>query len=469
MKRFMLARLVGVGLVGASLFGTQPAWAANQSYDLFGTMLAFQSSTGFAGRIELEALLLESWLSLRQDEQFEDFLSTLEATMDGNAELVADTHFSSNRDIVGAFTWNVVVPQKGEYDWTVTDATLEAAGQAEVTLSAVIQPYSSWGSSQELDTDICNAIDFAYFDYATGLPEDWKAYKNFLRKTVERYDGDGVDDMPGLTTRVESWEIGNEIEGPCGGDLGKAKNYIQLLKKSYSVIKEADPDAVVTNAGALEIIGNDGNEIDDTIAFWQKFFHQGGDEYLDVFNMHYNTERDGAHDSQAEWIAHLQFFTDLLESRDVPIWLTEFGTYSGVNSSSGLEQTQDFQAAWYLRYVVRGMYYGVDRFYMDLSGAEGNPVTGGAFFDEYKNPRKFLTTLKKLAKITDGYTAVKKIRSGQYKIMVPDQPVYVLWAGPLPDKLQTDESFSVYNWTGEKQVLSGNEITYSVDQPVMVQ
>ena len=51
-----------------------------------------------------------------------------------------ETGFSSNRDIVGAFTWNVIETDKGTYDWAIPDATLAAAGDAGVALSAVVQP-----------------------------------------------------------------------------------------------------------------------------------------------------------------------------------------------------------------------------------------------------------------------------------------------------------------------------------------
>ena len=37
-------------------------------------------------------------------------------------------------------------------------------------------------------------------------------YKNFLIKLVDRYDGDGLNDMPGLTKPIKYWDVMNEPE-----------------------------------------------------------------------------------------------------------------------------------------------------------------------------------------------------------------------------------------------------------------
>lgn len=443
-----------------------PAAAADK-IDLFGTMLAFQSSHGFGGQKKLEKLINKSWLTLRDSSSFADFLSRFEDTTTVNANLVAATNFSSNRDVVGAFAWNVVVPEPGEYDWTLTDATLEAAGKAEVTISAVIQPFSSWGSSQQLDQDLCDSIDFTYFDYYTGTPARWDAYEKFVGKLVERYDGDGIDDMPGLTTRVSAWEVGNEVEGNCGGNLSKPQRYVKLLRRSYRAIKEADPTALVLNAGALEIIDQNGLVLNETKDFWREFFDLEGERYLDVFNIHYNSERDGALEDMVSWQKHLKFFTQLMPN-DLPIWVTEFGTLSGTNDETDVTQSRKFQASWYLRYIVMGMSYGVERYYLDLSGPDDSKVTSAALYASGGEARLYLTTLQTLAAVVDGYTSVTKLEAGQYQFTLEQGTAYVLWSGDLPAALDSDASVTVYDLTGTSAVLAGNDITYSKKNPVLV-
>ncbi len=450
-----------------ALIGLICATATQAKTDMFGTMMAFQSSHGFGGQTKLEKLVNKSWLTLRDSSSFTDFLVRFEDTTTVNAQLVTATNFSSNRDVVGAFAWNVVVPEPGEYDWTLPDATLAAAGQAGVTISAVIQPFSSWGSSEQLDQAVCESIDFTYFDYYTGAPTRWNAYEKFVSNLVERYDGDGIDDMPGLTTRVSAWEVGNEVEGNCGGNLSKPRRYVKLLRRSYQAIKAADPTATVLNAGALEIIDQNGLALDETKDFWREFFDLDGQRYLDIFNMHYNNERDGAVDSMSDWQQHLKFFTKL-QTDSIPIWVTEFGTLSGTNNDIGLTQSRAFQASWYFRYVVMGMSYGVERYYLDLSGPDDSKVTSAALYDDARTARLYLTTLQTLATVVDGYTAVEKIETGQYQFTLTAGTAYALWSGDLPAALDTDDMVTVYHLNGESEIVAGNTITYSKKQPVLV-
>ena len=129
-----------------------------------------------------------------------------------------------------------------------------------------MQPFVNWDQTDitaEEYKEKCGAIDFGYYDFKAGQVSDWEAFEKFLTATVERYDGDGKNDMPGLTTRVEAWEIGNEIEGSCGGFSGDPEGYIELLSASYRIIKEADPTAIVLNGGALEVLGFDGQNKGD--------------------------------------------------------------------------------------------------------------------------------------------------------------------------------------------------------------
>ena len=37
-----------------------------------------------------------------------------------------------------------------------------------------------------------------------------REYQDFVKQLVERYDGDGIDDMPGLKNPIKYWQIDNE-------------------------------------------------------------------------------------------------------------------------------------------------------------------------------------------------------------------------------------------------------------------
>ncbi|MBI5793514.1 beta-galactosidase [Candidatus Uhrbacteria bacterium] len=455
--------------------------------DLFASMLAFNSNDGLEGRPDRQELLLDGWSALRADEDaVRAYFTTLKNAFVVNAKLVEETGFSSNRDVVGAFVWNVIEPEKGVYDWSLPDATMQAAGEANIVMSAVIQPFASW--DQDVDPEAykenCKAIDFGYYDFQAGNGvTDVDAYKTFLTAVVERYDGDGVDDMPGLTTRVEAWEIGNEVEGTCGGYGGNPEGYGELLKLSYETIHAADPDALVLNGGALEVVGN-GPGPKETKKFWETFFEKGYDAYLDVFNFHYNRERAGALESPEDWIAHLNFFNTLMEGSQgtKPLWVTEFGTYSGTPKESALPgeipsqarslpmQSSEFQASWFFRYGVIGFENGLGRMFVDLKGSDQSGIGASSLFNQGPGkdgePRAFLTTLQAMARVLDGFDRVEEMGEGQYKFTVGEQTVYALWSGSLPLNL-ADKTLTVVGIDGKKTTVSAEDLDLTEDAPIL--
>lgn len=455
---------------------------------LFATMLAFNSNEGLGGDRNMQELLMTGWSTLIADAStYKKFLTTLASSFKETARLASLTNFSSNRDVVGAFVWNVIEPTKGTYDWSLSDRTVAAAGNAGMTLSAVIQPFASW--DQTVDPAAykkkCQAIDFGFYDFKGGPPNDLDAYTAFVKATVERYDGDGIDDMPGLTTRVEDWEIGNEVEGQCGGYEGQPQAYVDLLKASYAAVKAADPAALVLNAGALEIAGH-GSGPAEAKQFWQDFFAAGGDQYLDVFNLHYNKERMGADTSPDVWISHLDFFNELMASSQgrKPMWVTEFGTYSGTpkqlpppgrpesEAHSLATQSEAFQSAWYFRYAVMGFSEGVKRIFIDLEGSNNSGITASSLFDQGGRgkdgvPRAFLATLQTMATALDGFDAVEKLGEGQYIFDMNGHKVYALWNGSLPSTLFL-KTLTIIGLDGTRQSMNASDVTFDENAPVLV-
>jgi len=71
--------------------------------------------------------------------------------------------------------------------------------------------------------------------------KDMERYLKWLKVMVERYDGDGVEDMPGLKYPVLYYEVLNEpIQHNPEEEVEK---YVYILKKSYEAIKEANSSA----------------------------------------------------------------------------------------------------------------------------------------------------------------------------------------------------------------------------------
>ncbi len=73
-------------------------------------------------------------------------------------------------------------------------------------------------------------------------------YYNFVYHLIERYDGDGINDMPGLLKPILYFEIESEVQHPFHWNR-KPEQYIELLKLAYSAKEKANPDSKIIHAG----------------------------------------------------------------------------------------------------------------------------------------------------------------------------------------------------------------------------
>ncbi|MDO9581247.1 MAG: beta-galactosidase, partial [Bacteroidales bacterium] len=300
----------------------------------FGTMIAYSINDTAANTPSIfDAINQKGWTGFREnDSAYQSLLINLKKVIQDRTKLVKATGFSLDRELVPYFTWNLIEPQKGQFDWELTDIYVQAASNAGVKISAVIQPFAGWDQKNtQINKD---ALDFAYYDYKAGPPNDIAEYQNFLTKMVERYKDE-----------VAVWEIGNEPENPGGGYKNNPEGYFNLVKITSETIKKADPEAKVTNGGAMEIVGK--RESDSFKSYWTKFFALGGGQYLDYFNIHYNIGRSP--DAKLDTIIfekNLIAFNDLMDKNGgrKPLYLTEFGIYSGSPSSQPFDQPAQGQA-----------------------------------------------------------------------------------------------------------------------------
>jgi hypothetical protein len=93
------------------------------------------------------------------------------------------------------------------------------------------------------------------------VPADLDAYGAWVTGIVERYDGDGIADAPGIGPGVHLWEVDNEPdlhatvpprsrpEASVVTDFETAADYAQVAKVTIAAIHAADPAATVLPAG----------------------------------------------------------------------------------------------------------------------------------------------------------------------------------------------------------------------------
>ena len=79
-------------------------------------------------------------------------------------------------------------------------------------------------------------------------PRFWVQYERWVTGVVERYDGDGAQDMPGLRHAVRCFEVGVELSS---FEPEPIDEYLEVLEHAYRAIHAASPDAVVLHSAFL--------------------------------------------------------------------------------------------------------------------------------------------------------------------------------------------------------------------------
>lgn len=162
------------------------------------------------------------------------------------------------------------------------------------------------------------------------LPEDTGAYATFIEQFVERYDGDGVDDMPGLQPgTVVGWEVDNEPDlhnsvPPRGAkrDIDPStfetpEEYAEIVRITTAAIRRTDPSTPILLAGMYNPRSPSGHKYLQTV-----LSEPGVLDAIDVLSLHcYND------DDSLEAIEQTIDVANAL-APSLPVWITEIGVTS---------------------------------------------------------------------------------------------------------------------------------------------
>ena len=180
------------------------------------------------------------------------------------------------------------------------------------------------------------------------------AYKDFVKKAVERYDGDedygcalqspdcyhkGDSQYPNYKVidtfkknPIRYWQVCNQLNETCNGrDCPQtyAEKYAEVQETTYKAVKEADGVASVLIAG------------DSQKEQYPDVFKELGGKYIDIIDFHrfgnnYNPKED--FDYLKSSLRSAGFDTSKLK-----FWMTEAGTYSGDPSSDPGQKSSVFK------------------------------------------------------------------------------------------------------------------------------
>ncbi|MEW6203143.1 MAG: hypothetical protein AB1546_14285 [bacterium] len=234
------------------------------------------------------------------------------------------------------FNWSSIEREaKGSFDWWTMDTMVTVAHNHGIQILAVLGYSPSWATTAPQDAE---------------QPDHWppknnEDYKDFVRAVVERYDGDGIDDMSG-SFKVQYYELWNEPD--IGFYMGTAEEYVQTLVAGYEGAKEADPNSVVL-MGGLSRGGKDGDWIDRMLAAMKAATDT---VTFDIANNHIYEDPDNVP-------ARIQRFRNsfLNFGIDVPHWYTE-GSKGATQPEHEPEQVKAV-----VKFFARYLANGVDKFF----------------------------------------------------------------------------------------------------------
>ncbi len=389
----------------------------------------------------------------------------------------------------GPFIWGAIQKTAGgKYDWSQVDNYVKNAQKYGVQIVATIWPYADWDQQQchqRLPSNEKLLFTSQLGDYR-GLPCDSGAYQKFVRALVDRYNGDGINDMPGLKYPIKYWEVDNEPD-VAGGSLffkgnPQTTDYLKLLEETHDAIKQTDPGAKVLNGGVAYLNQQD-------TPFWRSILSGPGANDIDIMTIHaiemgtdlqlpaLNTLMRQLDFHRPVWVTEIQYLqsfepflrqwadqsnqtgaanTGAPAGPDLPA-----GKYlPGADSNAfkppphnpaalGLEGlNQEQWSVILVQSFVQAFGNGATKlFYIGLDnstptepnsllvrcrigpGAGRNAPYAPADCQRQKPFYAYKTMVDKL----DYFDSVKRLAPGQYRFVVGGHPVYVLWgSGPLP-------------------------------------
>ena len=212
----------------------------------------------------------------------------------------------------GPFVWTMIEPNEGNFYWNDADQYVNYAQDHNQRIIATIWPYAKW------DQKTCNKKKKSrspfgkHFPKRLNKPCSMEKYLNFLSLVIDRYDGNGSNDMPGLTEPILHWEIMNEPEFKMFFN-GTEDEFVEIFNSSSKHIRNQQPKAIIIMAGAASMHL-------ESKKFWTSAMPKIKDSF-DIANIHHITGPDGSCDKEM-WIDE---FAALLKKINVnkPIWLTE--------------------------------------------------------------------------------------------------------------------------------------------------
>jgi len=326
----------------------------------------------------------------------------------------------------GPFIWGLVERDPGDYNWREPDLTVRRLQGQQLAILVTVWPFASWDQKACHTAQARASGAFREFGNLLYMPCDLDAYLAWITAAVERYDGDGVDDMPGLAYPIRHWEILNEpeMQGPELCFFQETPSvYAELLASSYDAVKAADPTAVVLPAGQSGMHW-------EATDYWRPILVDPKVRF-DLANVHSircsDIQEDGAF-----WAAEYTQFLVTSGRGGTPYWITE-AQVGRIDQEGSSEEDRDARDLFIGTVVAFGE--GADVIFHVLA----NDPRG-------EKDQRALETFNLLGRTIGEFESAERMTSSSVRFAMRDgHQVYALWDdAKLPDEVSDVVKVSTY-------------------------
>lgn len=388
---------------------------------------------------------------------------------------------------------------KHVYTWSWIDLAVKKFQNTDEDLYFIIRSRNPWAREGGEESDA--------HDYPPD-PEHLSSYGLFVQQLVERYDGDGVNDMENLKNPIKFWGISSEVHNSSMW-AGTQAEYARVLQTAHQNIKKADPEATVVLAG---INTSECLQLKDTITYQtivnpdlyecQSGFPNGFPAeklafiranltlhaYFDVVDFHANHSWQGIPDT----VDFLKKEMNRLGYQK-PIWAGDMLnapliTHMYENSPELIQKLAQNDATtiqWFrteqqshaMKKIVAALGNGVEKVFLEpVTDVETETRPSWHYMgilDKKATPRPVYRTYALLIEKLSGFTFAKEIPAiaelHHYEFMVNEKPISVMWGNhPLRIPSYYDK-VTITDLNGLSKVIENPEFIQIPADPVFVE
>jgi len=305
----------------------------------------------------------------------------------------------------------------------------------------------------ELDTFVMNAqrkgIWLMIELYVFRPIRDFRLAEEVLTTVAERYDHDGIDDMPFLKYPVKHFGVGNELAGTF---KGTSWNFLAILEDTHNALTSANPEVKIVQAGLVPYHINQKDML-----FWNSLFSMNVHEYIDIAVFHELQGREN--------FMNLIFYPTYFSERGLerPIWINEL---QFENTTEAPSLTQEQYAPIFIRYMTYALAHGTEKLFFanfkypppHIPADMPPPFTEASALIDSRDQRTILfNVVQTFIRRFDRFQSVEiiqemieegeypnsveyiKIPVGQYKFIIDEGAYYILWGeSELPEEIMGD-------------------------------